>query len=268
MHLDSMTNSAALAPEIPVEVRLMNMTASLMFLVAGVLLVGICVGWVMKQPIFAIHSIRIDGDTSRNSVSTIRANAAPHLKGNLFTLDLDEARQAFESVPWVRHAVLKRVWPNRLAVRLEEQQPAAFWGEDKLVNVHGEVFEANLGDVDEDSLPSLDGPDGSADQVLAMYRKLAPLFAALDTELDTLVLSGRGSWHAGLRTGAEIELGRGTDDEVLARTQRFLTTVGTVIDRYKRPLEYADLRHNDGYAVRLRGVSTTPTAPGGKTGKN
>ena len=30
--------------------------------------------------------------------------------------------------------------------------------------------------------------------------------------------------------------------------------------RYQRPLEYADLRHTDGYAVRLKGVSTTTDA--------
>ena len=29
-----------------------------------------------------------------------------------------------------------------------------------------------------------------------------------------------------------------------------------VTSRYQRPLEYADLRHTDGYAVRLRGIST------------
>jgi cell division protein FtsQ len=29
-----------------------------------------------------------------------------------------------------------------------------------------------------------------------------------------------------------------------------------VIARYQRPLEYADLRHHDGYALKLRGVST------------
>jgi cell division protein FtsQ len=268
MHIDTMTNSAALAPEIPVEIRLMNLTASVLFLIAGMLLLGLCVTWFMKQPVFAIHSISIEGDTSRNSVTTIRANATPHLKGNLFTLNLGDARQAFESVPWVRHAVLHRVWPNRLAVRLEEHQPAAFWGDDKLVNVEGEVFEANLGDVDDGSLPSLDGPDGTSAQVLTMYHKLAPMFSSLDTDLDTLSLSGRGSWHAELHTGAELELGRGTDDEVLARTERFLSTVSAVTDRYKRPLEYADLRHNDGYAVRLRGISTTTTAPSGKTAKN
>ena len=37
--------------------------------------------------------------------------------------------------------------------------------------------------------------------------------------------------------------------------------------RYHRPLEYADLRHSDGYAVRLKGVSTTTDAASDKTSK-
>ncbi|CAN5760815.1 cell division protein FtsQ/DivIB [soil metagenome] len=266
--LDSMTNSAALQPEIPMEIRLMNVTANVLFVVAAAALLALCIAWVMKQPVFAIHGIRIDGDTARNSETTIRANAAPHLSGTMFTLDLAAGRAAFESVPWVRHAVLRRVWPNRLAVSLEEHRPAAFWGDDKLLNVQGEVFEANLGDVEEDSLPSLSGPDGSATQVLAMYRKLVPMFKQMDATVDTLALTGRGSWTAELDTGAELELGRGSDEEVLARTERFLATVPQVTGRYQRALEYADLRHNSGYAVRLRGITTTETAPNGKTARN
>jgi hypothetical protein len=31
--------------------------------------------------------------------------------------------------------------------------------------------------------------------------------------------------------------------------------------RYGRRVEYADLRHNDGYALRLYGIATVPPAP-------
>ena len=61
---------------------------------------------------------------------------------------------------------------------------------------------------------------------------------------------------AELDSGAEIELGRGTDDEVVERSERFVGSVTQVISRYQRPLEYADLRHHDGYAVRLKGITT------------
>ena len=253
--------AAALTPTLPADVRLMNATAHALTIAGALALLLVALLWAARQPLFAVRAIRIEGDVTRNSVSTIRANAAPHLAGNFFTMDLPKAKRAFESVPWVRQAVVMRRWPNRLVVRLEEHRAVALWasdiGADKLVNSFGEVFEANLGDVEDDALPSLQGPDGSSTQALAMLRRLGPVFALLEAHVDALSLSSRGSWRAELDSGAEVELGRGSEDEVIARTERFVGTVTQVTQRYQRPLEYADLRHNEGYAVRLKGISTS-----------
>ena len=135
-----------------------------------------------------------------------------------------------------------------------------------LVNTYGEVFEANIGDVEDDSLPTLTGPDGSSVHMLAMLNRLRPLFERLDARIESMALSGRGSRRLELDSGAAIELGRGSDDEVLARTDRFLATLTQVTGRYQRPLEYADLRHRDGYAVRLKGITTV--IPATKDRKN
>lgn len=249
------------AAPLPGDIALMNATAAVFAAIGATALVATVLLWFVHQPAFALRSIRIEGDVTRNSISTIRANAASHLAGNFFTLDLAAGRRAFESVPWVRQAVVNRVWPNRLLVRLEEHRPVALWtnegAAEKLVNSFGEVFEANLGDVEDDALPTLQGPDGSSARVLALYGRLVPVLASLDAHLDTLALSARGSWHAELDSGAEVQLGRGSDDEVVERAQRFVATLTQVLARYQRPLEYADLRHNDGYAVRLKGVTTT-----------
>ena len=265
-------------PALPADIRLMNATSAVLAAIGVAALAGMLLMWVLRQPLFAVRSIRIEGDLAHNSVLTIRANAAPRLAGNFFTLDLALARRAFESVPWVRHAVVKRVWPNRLVVQLEEHRPVALWAEpagadskgvdtrsadttpDKLVNSHGEVFEANLGDVEDDALPTLRGPDGSAAHMLALLGRLQPVFDALDARIDALELSGRGSWRVELDTGAQVELGRGEDDEVIERTKVFAATLTQVTQRYQRALQYADLRHHEGYAVRLKGVSTSVDA--------
>ncbi|HEY9238229.1 MAG TPA: cell division protein FtsQ/DivIB [Burkholderiaceae bacterium] len=251
---------------LPADIRLMNVTAAALATIGGVALVAVALLWVANRPVFEVRSIRVDGDLAHNSALTIRANAAPKLAGNFLTMDLAAGRRAFESVPWVRQAVVRRVWPNRLAVRLEEHRPAALWvsgsttdeATDKLVNSFGEVFEANLGDVEDDALPTLRGPDGTSARMLQMIGRLQPEFAAMEARIETLELSGRGSWRAELDTGAEVELGRGSDDEVLARTRSFIATLPELRSRYaQHPLLYADLRHNDGYAVRLKGISTT-----------
>lgn len=258
---------------LPGDIRLMNTTAAVLGAAGVAGLVAIAVLWAVHRPFFALRSIAVDGDLTHNSVPTIRANATPKLAGNFFTMDLAAGRRAFEAVPWVRQAVVHRVWPNRLAVQLQEHRPVALWSgaavggdgsddaADRLVNSYGEVFEANLGDVEDDALPTLHGPEGSSAHMLAMLFRLQPVVAQMNgARIDTLELSGRGSWHVELQTGAELELGRGSDDEVVARTGTFVATLPNVKSLFPGPLQYADLRHNQGFAVRIKGTTTTPDA--------
>jgi cell division protein FtsQ len=242
---------------------MMNIAASMLFTLFVVVLLAAGGWWALRHPLFAIAGISVEGDTAHNSALTLRANVAPRLAGNFFTLDLGAARQAFESVAWVRKAVVRRDFPNRLRVQLEEHKAVALWGADRdsrLLNNFGEVFEANAGEVDQDELPRLAGPDAQSAQVLAMYRAVKPMFEPLDLGVDQLSLSARGSWQVELDSGAVIELGSGSLEEVTARTQRFVQTLTQVASRYgRRPeaLVSADLRHTNGYAVHLRGVGTT-----------
>jgi len=259
-----MTTFAASAPGLPFDVRLMNGVASLLYGLVGVALLAAALLWLSRSPWLAIRVIQLEGELHRNNVSTLRANAAPRLDGNLLSIDLDKARAAFEAVPWVRQATLRRVWPDRLAVRLAEHEPLALWlgedGTERMVNAHGEVFSANVGDVEDEDLPLFSGPDGTSAQMLSLHRRLAPLFAPLQRQVVALRLSGRGSWWAELDNGATLQIGRGSEDELIARTGRFLSTVGQVSGKYQRDVESADLRHTDGYALRLRGVTTTSAA--------
>lgn len=259
--------AALAAPALPADVRLLRLAANAVLGLAVVALCASAAAWLARWPLFTIRAIKVEGEVTRNSANTIRANAAPRLAGNFFTLDLQRSRAAFEAVPWVRRAVVHRVWPDRLRVQLEEHRPAALWGPadglERLVNSYGEVFEANVGDVEDDHLPRLEGPgDSSAAPMLALLGRLQPVLAPLDGgAIAQLTLSGRGSWRVALDGGAVIELGRGSDDEVLERTARFVRTLPQVIAQYQRPLLSADLRHPDGYAVRLRGITTLVPAP-------
>jgi len=246
----------------PVDVRLMNMSAAVLLSFFAALALISAARWVARWRAFDIQAITVAGDTRHSNSATLRANVAPRIAGTFFSIDLARARSAFEAVPWVRHAVVMREFPNRLRVVLQEHQAVALWGgegEQRLINSYGEIFEANVGEVDQENMATLNGPEGSGAEVLSMYRALQPMFAAMEMQLESLTLSGRGSWSVRLQNGASIELGRGTQDEVHARTRRLLKTLTQVVTRYGRltdAVESADLRHQNGYAIRLRGVST------------
>ncbi len=250
----------------PLDVRLMNMTATVLFVgfVLGLLAAG--GAWLLRQPAFAIGHIAVEGELSHTSAKSLHANLAPQLTGNFFTLDLEAAQHAFEQVPWVRSAHVRREFPSGLRVQLEEHDVAAYWGAEgsnTLVNSRGEVFEADHGDVEQEGLPRLLGaaPERAA-EMLEMARRLAPALAPLERAMEELELTGNSGWRVLLAGGAVLQLGSGTQEEVLARVRRLVTTLAGVAQQQGRgvdALEYADLRYDGGYALRLRGVTTVAT---------
>ncbi len=253
------------APQpLPADIRLMHALTAALWLLAGAMALAALAWWGMRHAAFGIAGISVQGDVAHHNAITLRANVAPRLTGTFFTVDLREARAAFESLPWVRKAVVHREFPNRLRVQLQEHQAAAYWGaqggEGRLVNHFGELFDANTDDLGDADLPRLNGPDSQSLTVLQMFRALAPRFEKLDLVLDELELSQRGTWRAHLDNGGVVELGGGTEQELLTRLERFSATVTQISARYGRrvgvDLESADLRHKDGYALRLRGVTT------------
>ncbi len=255
---------------LPGDIRLMRASAAVAAGCGALALAAAGLMALARHPLFALQAVRVEGEVSRNSLQTIRANAMPRIAGTYFTIDLGAAKAAFEAVPWVRQAVLRRVFPNRLVAQLEEHRAAARWGGDdgdRFVNTYGEVFQANPGDVEDHALPVLQGPEGSAGRMLGVHARLAPVVEPLAPRIETLALSARGSWRATFDGGAVVELGRatGADEtaEIAERTRRFVATLPEVARRYQSTLVFADLRHRDGYALRLKGMGTLGPADKG-----
>lgn len=250
-------------PLLPQDIRWMNLGSWVLAAVGLAMVLAWGVVKVARLPVFDVQHIVIDGDLNRHNLLTVKANTVPRLQGGYFSVNLQQARDVFEALPWVRQAVVRRVWPNELRVHLQEHVPAAYWHhdgrEEELVNSHGEVFEANLGDVEDDKLPTLRGPSEAtpeqAAQMLTMLHRLQPVLAPLG-EVQSLRLNERGGWTVWLDNEARIELGRGDDDEVLLRTERFVRSYPALAQTYAAPLVYADLRYAQGYAIKLQGLST------------
>lgn len=247
---------------VPHDIRIMNAASALLLLVFLALAVGAAAWWLVRHPMFALQAITVQGEINRNNVVTMRSVVMPQLEGNFFTINLDQARDAFEAVPWVRVAVVHRDFPNQLRAVLQEHEPLALWGDEgasTMLNQQGEVFEANLDDVDAERLPRLKGPDAESQSVARMYQALHQRFEAMDMDLDVLELTPRGSWRALTQTGARMELGRGSAEELTQKLDMFWSTVTQVTARYGRTetaLVGADLRHKEGYALRLQGITT------------
>jgi cell division protein FtsQ len=214
-------------------------------ILAGLLALGAAFGalyWLLLPERFPVTEVVLQGALRNTTAAQIEA-ALPRAAGNFFAVDLAAARAGVERLPWVRRVAVRRIWPGKLEVTVEEHVALARWGDDALVNTHGERFQAKT----KDSLPSFIGPGGSAGEVTARYRRFAQILAPLDTGIERIVLSPRHAWQLRLANGLHLMLGRDAD-LAEARLRRFVE----IYPRVERPRnEYVDLRYPNGFALRV-----------------
>ncbi|MBA5636371.1 FtsQ-type POTRA domain-containing protein [Duganella sp. LX20W] len=238
------------------DAKALNATANGIFALALLACLAAGVWWLAQRPMFNLRTIRVeslaaDGELRHVSQLTLRNNALGRIKGNFFTTNLDTVRQAFESVPWVRRATVRREWPDQLIVALEEHEALGTWGADgRLLSTKGDVFTANLAEAEEDhALPEFDGPEGSEKEVLSRFEELRQWFAPLKLVPEALSLSGRYAWTVKLDNGMSVALGREqTATTLKERVDRLLGIYPQLVSHLQN-IETIDMRYQNGLAL-------------------
>lgn len=247
---------------------LMNRIAGMLI---GISLAGLIVVigyWMANRPAFVVKRVIVDsprGELKYVSASQIHDAVAEALNGTLLSADLSTIHRALQSIPWVQSVSVRRIWPNRLLVRIEEQRAVGTWGQGRLVNQQGEVFVGAAADHDDACrLIPLYGPAGSQRLVLERARQLTQWLAPLNRPLQSLTLSEQYAWTAELVGGITLELGRDSlATPVEERVRMFVKTQSWLADRLsnkgeKGGLMKADLRYAIGYAFQT--TLGTPSA--------
>lgn len=252
---------------------LLDLAADLLLLFGVAVLTYAAVMTVVRLPFFPLKQLVVVSALNQVTPAQIEYATQSSLAGNFFTVNLDEVRGAFEKLPWVRKASVRRRWPDGVELSLEEHVAAARWrnseGEARLVNSHGEVFAASLG-AGTAALPQFGGPEGSAPQMLARYREFSELLAPLGRTSKTVTLSPRLAWQLRLDDGLLLELGRDQPKHPLNdRLQRFVGTYGEARSRARTAIAAIDMRYPNGFALRpgspekagAGGSETNPALP-------
>jgi cell division protein FtsQ len=227
--------------------RLLNATAG--FLVGLVAMAAVLAGahWLLRSSLFPLRTVELSTPLEHVPRAQVEALLQRRAGGNFFAASINDLRGALEQLPWVRGASVRRVWPDRLEVSIEEHVALARWGGDALVNMRGERFVAASGA----PLPLFVGPPGTEAEVTRQYERFGRLLAPVGSPIERIVLTTRRAWQLRLANGLQITLGR-DGDLAEQRLQRFVQAYAGLRESLAHP-EVVDLRYPNGFALRVKG---------------
>jgi cell division protein FtsQ len=236
---------------------MLNGVANALFAAALMMAVYMTIHFAVRLPVFPLREVRVSESLQHVTPEQIEAIVRGEIDGNFFTVNLPRVRSAFERLPWVRKVEVRRQWPDRLEIVLEEHLPLARWGSDALVNTHGEVFTAAY----DGKLMTFVGARESVKEITIQYEFFRRNLAQVGLVPVQIQLSPRRAWQVRADSGLTIDLGR---EDIEPRLERFIGAYPRTIGKLQRRIERADLRYPNGFAVRIAELHAETRDTGGR----
>ena len=208
-------------------------------------------GKLLDRP---IDSIAVNGPFQRVTALQVEEAISDELDAGFFGADVGRMQKKIQGLTWIDGANVARRWPNRIAIAVSEQVPAATWGESGLLNVRGELFVTDARHIPAE-LPRLSGPDDRSGDVARRYLAVREQLIPLGLDVRRVHLDARGAWDMSLTNGVEIRLGRREVDE---RTGLFLDVVANIITGRAADIDYVDMRYSNGFTIGWTDGAETP----------
>ena len=243
--------------------RLMDEISALLFVAAAASLVVAAVIWGARRPLFSLREVVVMHELQEVRRSELERALAGRLRGNFFSVNLDVLRQSLEQLPWVRRAEVRRQWPARIEVSIEEHVPVAFWGAatGQLVNSHGELFVATLSVPPQTAMPVLSGPPSLSAEMLNYYRQAEEILKPIGRVPRALSISPRLAVQMRLDDEMIVELGRQqAKAPVKERLERFVEFYPSILTVARKRPEVVDMRYPNGFALKVNGLAAAPVA--------
>lgn len=183
--------------------------------------------------------------TSQLSAADIRSAAAPAIRGGVLDVNLAAVRARIEALAWVKHASVRRAWPNALAVTVTPEQPVARWGSDALMDASGDIFAPPSLNGFAD-LPVLRGAKADAPALFEDFRHASKALSTAGLRVSAFARNPRGEVSITLAGGTRIELGH---DNTRAMLTRFVTVAAPALGTALARAATVDMRYPNGFAV-------------------
>ena len=204
--------------------------------------------WTKDPKHFPVRIIEISEALIQVSEETIMEAVSPHLTKGFFWLEVQCIQEEIGKLPWVVSSSVKRVWPDKIQVSLQEHIPQARFGDAGMIDTEGRVFypEHSVRNVVMDKLPLFKGPVEKAQDMLQQYYTVLESLGPLGLTVTELHLTEYGAWEIMLDNGIALILGRTALSERLIRfSLAYELSLKAQIDQ----IDYVDCRYTNGLAI-------------------
>ncbi|MFM2408009.1 MAG: cell division protein FtsQ [Pseudomonadota bacterium] len=197
---------------------LLKNTSTALFVVSVLLLLMGALHYALHLPtVLPIRSVRLAAVPVHVDAEQVLQVVRNGVRGNFFTVDIEQLRAELEKLAWVRQVNIRREFPNRLSVELAEHQALAHVGQ-----------------------------TGYSAQLAEQYALCNTQLQGIHLQVRSMVQSPRFAWQVRLDNGMVLELG---SSDMQARLARFVAVYPYSLVTQQNTVRTVDLRYRNGFAV-------------------
>ena len=220
--------------------------------------------WIDNPEQMVLSQLVLNGDHAYTDEDDIRqAILGLGLPNTYIGQNVDDIQQEIMQFPWIKQASVRKQWPDRLIVSIEEYKPAFYWNDLFLLDNYGNIFNVPLDRFVERQLPKLYGPEGKEKAIVKIYYKFNDLSkklasSGLTLQIKSTVTDERNAWQLTIKQciagfcpeNQEMKLILGSEN-IEQRYQQFIKLLPEIQVRIPKDerITVADLRYESGISV-------------------
>lgn len=219
---------------------------TLLLLSLTVLFMAALTSGVIQSEHWKINNIELSAEFKRVNSEQVRIAVAAYPERSFFKVKARDIREKIQQIPWVQQVSVNKKWPQSLMITIIEHKAVAVWNKNQLLNENGEIFKVDSID-DLTALPKIEGNNKNSQEIWDKFIRFNDIVKNTGLDVNSAIVSNRGSWKLGLSNGIRINLG---SQQMDARLVRMADTWNTLLKQKDQMPYYLDLRYTNGYVVK------------------
>jgi len=198
---------------------------------------------------FPIQQVQIVDPLQRVNHHLLKSTVMPEIEHGFFHVNVKRIQEEVSALPWVHEAFVRRVWPNKVVITIQEQKPLARWNQGQLVTAEGQVFTPDSKTMPQQGLPFLLGQTGEEHHAVYFYQTLQNQLKPLSLAITQLKLSSRHDVELVINDSFRLDLGEEDQEQ---RLEAFVRVYPSVFSKRFAELESVNMQYNRGMAVEWK----------------